>query len=57
VDGEDCRSPRRVSRDRLAHCAEGAFFAAAALRVRGHESLTVHLEAIRDDDHLQAVIK
>jgi hypothetical protein len=41
----------------LAHCAEGAFFAAAALRVRGHESLTVHLEAIRNDDHLQAVIK
>ena len=27
VDGETCRSPRRVLRDRLAHCAEGAFFA------------------------------
>jgi hypothetical protein len=28
VDGETCRSPRRVLRDRLAHSAEGAFFAA-----------------------------
>src|SRR6185436_4862357 len=57
VDGETCRSPRRVLRDRLAHCAEGAFFAAAALRVHGHEPLIVDLEAIRDDDHLLAVFK
>jgi len=55
VDGETCRSPRRVLRDRLAHCAEGAFFAAAALRVQGHEPLIVDLEAVRDDDHLLAV--
>ena len=57
MDGETCRSPRRVLRDRLAHSAEGAFFAAAALRVHGHESLTVHLEAVRDNDHLLAVFK
>src|SRR5215470_15003100 len=57
VDGETCRSPRRVLRDRLAHCAEGAFFAAAALRVHGHEPLIVDLEAVRDDDHLLAVFK
>src|SRR5215475_4459130 len=49
VDGETCRSPRRVLRDRLAHCAEGAFFAAAALRVHGHDPLIVDLEAVRDD--------
>ena len=55
MDGETCRSPRRVLRDRLAHSAEGDFFAAAALRVHGHQSLTVHLEAVRDDDHLLAV--
>ena len=57
IDGETCRSPRRVLRDRLAHCAEGAFFAAAALRVHGHEPLIVDLEAIRDVDHLLAVFK
>jgi hypothetical protein len=56
-DGETCRSPRRVLRDRLAHCAEGAFFAAAALRVHGRQPLIVDLEAVRDDDHLLAVFK
>ncbi|MGH9835046.1 MAG: hypothetical protein ACREBD_01455 [Blastocatellia bacterium] len=56
-DGETCRSPRRVLRDRLAHCAEGAYFAAAALRVQGHEPLIIDLEAVRDDDHILAVFK
>ena len=57
LDGESCRSPRRVLRDCLANCAEGAFFAAAALRVIGHQPLIVDLEAVRDDDHLLAVFK
>ncbi len=56
-DGETCRGPRRVLRDRVAHCAEGAFLAAAALRVQGHEPLIVDLEAVRDDDHLLAVYR
>lgn len=56
-DGETCRGPRRVLRDRLAHCAEGAFFAAAALRVHGHAPLIVDLAAVRDDDHILAVYK
>ena len=56
-DGETCRSPRRVLRDGLAHCAEGAYLAAAALRVLGHEPLIVDLVAVRDDDHLLAVFK
>ena len=56
-DGETCRSPRRVLRDGLAHCAEGAYFAAAALRLRGHQPLIVDLVAVRDDDHLLAVYK
>ena len=55
--GETCRSPRRVLRDRLAHCAEGAYFAAAALRLLGHAPLIVDLMAVRDDDHLLAVFK
>jgi len=56
-EGETCRSPRRVLRDRLAHCAEGAYFAAAALRVLGHAPLIIDLVAVRDDDHLLAVFK
>jgi hypothetical protein len=57
IDGETCRSPSRVLSDRLAHCAEGAYFAAAALRVHGFPPLIVDLVAIRDDDHLLAVYK
>ena len=53
-DGETCRSPRRVMRDRVAHCAEGAYFAAAALRVNGNRPLIIDLIAVRDSDHLLA---
>ena len=56
-DGVTCRSPRRVLEDRLAHCMEGALFAAAALRVLGHPPLLVDLEAVRDDDHVLAVFR
>ena len=52
-----CRSPRRVLRDRVAHCAEGAFLAAAALRVNGQAALILDLETVRDDDHLLAVFQ
>jgi hypothetical protein len=53
--GETCRSPRRVLRDRTAHCAEAAFFAAAAFRMQGKPPLVVDLVAVRDDDHVIAV--
>lgn len=56
-DGPTCRSPRRVLRDRLAHCMEGALLAAAALRVQGYPALLVDLEAVRDDDHVLAVFR
>ena len=56
-EGETIRSPRRVLRDRTAHCVEGALFAAAALRVHGHPPLIIDLEAVRDDDHILAVFK
>src|SRR5438093_5787569 len=42
-DGPTCRSPRRVLRDRLAHCLEGALFGAAALRVQGWQPLLLDL--------------
>jgi hypothetical protein len=55
--GATCRSPRRVLRDRLAHCMEGALFAAAALRVHGFPPLLLDLEAVRDDDHVLAIFR
>jgi len=56
-DGDTCRSPRRVMRDRTAHCFEAALFAAAALRVNGWPPLIVDLEAVRDTDHVIAVFR
>ncbi len=56
-DGATCRSPRRVLRDRLGHCMEGALFGAAALRMLGHPPLLLDLEAVRDDDHVLAVFQ
>lgn len=55
--GPTCRSPRRVLRDRVAHCMEGALLAAAAFRMQGLLPLIVDMEAVRDDDHLLAVFR
>lgn len=55
--GATCRSPRRVLRDRTAHCMEGALFGAAALRQLGHRPLLFDLEAVRDDDHVLAIFR
>ena len=55
--GDTVRSPRRVMRDRTAHCAEGAFFAAAAFRINGRPPLLVDLEADNDDDHVLALYR
>jgi len=48
-------SPRRVLRERSAHCFEGAVFAAAALRANGFRPLIWDLEGIRDSDHVLAI--
>jgi len=56
-DGDTIRSPRRVLRDRVGHCFEGALLAAAALRVQGFPPLLLDLESVRDDDHVLAVFK
>ena len=50
-------APRRVLRERTAHCLEGAVFAAAALRVLGFRPLLVDLEAVQDTDHVIAVFR
>jgi hypothetical protein len=53
------RCPLRVLQDREAHCYDGAFFAAAALRRIGYPPIVVDMmaEPGRDDDHLLAVFK
>ena len=56
-DGETIRSPRRVLRDQVAHCLEGALFAAAALRMHGHRPLLLDLGSVRDDDHVLAIFR
>jgi hypothetical protein len=50
-------SPRRVLREQTSHCLEGAFFAAAALRVNGYPPLVLDLEAEGDTDHVIAIYK
>lgn len=55
--GATLRSPRRVLRDRVAHCFEGALLAAAALRVQGDPPLLLDLESVRDDDHVLALFR
>lgn len=56
-DGVTCYSPRRVLRDRVAHCMEGALFGAAALRMIGFPPLLLDFEAVRDDDHVLAIFR
>lgn len=55
--GHTCFSPRTVLREGVAHCMEGAMFAAAALREIGHPPLLVDMEAVRDTDHVLAVYR
>ena len=50
-------SPRRVLREKTAHCFEGAIFAAAALRINGYLPLIIDFEAKRDSDHVLAVFQ
>ncbi|HKW95951.1 MAG TPA: hypothetical protein VJX92_28945 [Methylomirabilota bacterium] len=50
-------APRRVLRERTAHCLEGAVFAAAALRALGFPPLLLDLEAVQDTDHVVAVFR
>jgi len=55
--GYTCYSPRRVLREGVAHCMEGALLGALALRGLGHPALLVDLEAVRDSDHVLAVYR
>ena len=57
--GETYMSPRRVLRERKAHCMEGAMLAALALRIAGQKPLIVDLRTTDadDDDHAIAVFR
>lgn len=52
------RCPLRVLRERIAHCFDGALFAAAALRRLGYPPLIIEmLPNDQDDDHMLAIYK
>jgi hypothetical protein len=52
------RCPLRVFRERVAHCFDGALFAAASLRRLGHPPLVLELlPDDRDDDHMLALYR
>jgi len=52
------RCPLRVLQERVAHCFDGALFAAAILRQLGHPPLILEMVPNgRDDDHLLALYK
>ncbi|MBN2104195.1 hypothetical protein JW835_09165 [bacterium] len=52
------RCPLKVFQDRIAHCFDGALFAAAALSQIGHSPLILDMIPNgRDDDHLLALYK
>lgn len=51
------RCPLSVLRDRVAHCFDGAVFAAAALESIGFPPLIMQLDAERDDEHILALFR
>jgi hypothetical protein len=54
---EKTLSPREVLRLRLAHCFDGALFAAVALEHLGQPPMLMDLRAVNDDDHVVAVFR
>jgi hypothetical protein len=51
-------SPRRVLEARMAHCAEGAVFAAAALAYHGRPPLLMDIRALpSDQDHIVTLFR
>ena len=58
LDGDTVMSPRRMLQTRLAHCAEGALFAAAVLAFHGRPAWLMDIRALpRDQDHIVALFK
>jgi hypothetical protein len=58
LDGDTAMSPRRVLQTRMAHCAEGAVFAAAALAYHGRSPLLMDIRALpSDQDHIVTLFR
>jgi hypothetical protein len=57
-NGETCMSPRRVMREKKAHCLEGAMLACAAFSLQGRRPLIMSIKVTKDDyDHVVALYK
>lgn len=57
-DGETCMSPRRVIREKKAHCLEGALLASLAFILQGRKPLIMSIKVTKDDyDHVIALYK
>jgi hypothetical protein len=53
LEGDTAMSPRRVLKTQMAHCAEGAIFAAAVLAYHGKRPLLMDIRALpSDQDHI-----
>jgi hypothetical protein len=53
LDGDTAMSPRRMLQTRVAHCAEGALFAAAVLAFHGKRAWLMDIQALpSDQDHI-----
>ncbi len=58
LGGETYMSPRRLLRERTAHCFEGALLAAAAFAYHGQKPLLLDLQTVpKDQDHVVALFK
>jgi len=58
LDGDTVMSPRRMLRAKLAHCAEGALFAAAVLTFHGKRAWLMDLRALpADHDHIVTLFR
>jgi len=56
--GETCQSPRRVLKNKSAHCIEGALLASVILNFHKRPALLVHLHTTKEDeDHVIAIFK
>lgn len=57
--GETCMSPKRVLKEKTAHCIEGALLAATALWINGEKPLIVNLKVLSkyDYDHIITLYK
>jgi hypothetical protein len=57
-DGDTHMSPRRLLKARVAHCTEGAIFAAACLAYHGHDAPLMDLRSLpADQDHVVTLFK